>query len=153
MKLFAKPEKIIEGNGEFYSQLNDRFSNLYARGANCFGTALYLAGEVSCEKYMSRIESEGILEGLKEINNPLLGSIIGWVDKDFSRESIYHLGVITQEKLRLVTNREGANGPLRINESFRKTNRKYSIYAKKREIRYFVPKKLEHAIWREFYKQ
>ena len=129
---------------EFKDWIDNRITNLVNSGiSNCTGTALYIVGELDEDRYIHKNEHTNILSKLLRKEYPDIGFLIGWWDGD----SIYHLGVITNENPLLITNRRGHIGSIKRNESFEETNK---IYGRSlvmfRGLKYFVPKKLENLL-------
>ncbi len=147
---FLRKKEIRENNKGFHEFIMKKIEDLEKKGvSNCIGTALYLVGEIPNDVCLDEGEYERILDEMTNIDFPLQGSLIGWLDK--KDKDLYYMGVVTSEVPFLITNRRGINGKVVFNEPFKKVDKDYSIYSKKREIKYFVPKKLEFQIYEDFF--
>src|SRR4030042_1503046 len=86
---------------------------------------------------------EEIFSKLTKSDKPRPGCIAGWVNLE---ENIYHAAVITGINPLTVAMRNGSDGPFYPNESFDYTNNQFSNYLVFKEIRYFIPSKLQKII-------
>ena len=85
-----------------------------------------------------------------ELDFPLVGCVVGW--RDTQNKDFYHMGVVTNLNPFLIINRRGMNGKIE-KEHFKTVDKDYSIYVKKRNVKYFVPKTLELQIYEEFFSE
>lgn len=144
-KKSEKNNKFYNGeadfDGWFLTFINIRKKSIKQNTSNCIGTALYLVGEKEIDEYIWDEQYE-ILNGISEKKEPEIGFLVGWCSIE---GEIYHLGVITKVNPLLITHRDGKDGPLKINEPFRRINAYYNKYSRSK-IRFFCPRKLEEFI-------
>ena len=147
---FKKNESRIEIGGKFLKNFEKNLQNLKNFKSNCIGTALYLTGEISEDIFLDDGDYEHILERMIELDFPLVGCVVGW--RDTQNKDFYHMGVVTNLNPFLIINRRGMNGKIE-KEHFKTVDKDYSIYVKKRNVKYFVPKTLELQIYEEFFSE
>jgi hypothetical protein len=97
--------------------------------ANCAGTALYIVGEISKERFLERVDLDYYLSRLKPMAKPIEGCLVTWEFTDWQsppfKRKVSHIGVITSTAPLLVTNRNGKGGKFIENQPFREANRYY----------------------------
>ena len=108
----AQLNDVSNGNPSYAKEVNTRIGE--RRGterSNCIGTALYLAGEIRKDKFVStRDVPRRYFEHMQPIAGPVEHALIAW--KSRKNGHIFHAGVVTSIDPLLVTNRWNTDGPL-----------------------------------------
>lgn len=102
------------------------------RQSNCIGTALYLVGLQDLDSHLSTFQVDReYLSGLSRLVEPIEGCLVAWLNNDNSDHriiSVPHMGVITIEHPPCITHRDGANGPVLVNESLARLTKYSDIF-------------------------
>ena len=93
-----------------YEFIKDRIFKTDKKDANSIGTALYLAGEIDSDRYVSEEESKKILSRMPRTKEPGLGYLALWEKGG----ELLHAGVISLENPFHITHRINKKDPFCI---------------------------------------
>lgn len=130
---------------EFYSLMNSNSRRIKNGKSNCIGTALYLVGETDQDEYLWK-GCQSFFNKMAKSNQPELGYLVVWTNLE---DTIYHAAVITGKAPLTIAMRNGVDGPFYPNTSFEYADNEYKSYLSFKEVKYFVPSKLQKVLEKE----
>ena len=131
---------------DFYEMIERRKEFLSNRNSDCFGTALFLVGEKNC--YNPETEPEKYLSKLKKADEPEVGYLIDWEDRN---SSAYHLAVVKQKDPLTLMTKNGRIGSFYEDQPFEETDYLYDEMIEdfgifKERNNFYVPSKLQKIL-------